>query len=106
MSADPRRTFSSLANRSVSLIVAIALVAFVLAMGNQTPAKVAAYRATDGGWSWTVQGNSQTINGATWYSAAKRSTALANGITVGVAVTGDVFMTSSDQTLAARGGRD
>ena len=106
MSADPRRTFSSLANRSVSLIVAIALMALVLAMGNQTPAKVDAYTATNGGWSWTVQGTSKSIDGQTYYGSAKRSTTMPNGITMGVAVTGEVYISSTDQTLATRGGAD
>ena len=106
MSADPHRTFSSLANRSVSLIVAIALMALVLAMGNQTPAKVDAYTATNGGWSWTVQGTSKSIDGTTYYGSAKRSTTMPNGITMGVAVTGEVYISSTDQTLATRGGAD
>jgi len=106
MSVEPRRTFTSLANRGGALIVAIALVALVLAMGNQSPAKVDAYTATNGGWSWTVQGTSKSIDGQTYYGSAKRSTTMPNGITMGVAVTGEVYISSTDQTLAARGGAD
>lgn len=65
-----------------------------------------AYQGTNGGWSWTVQGSSISIDGTTYYTGAKRSSTLPNGITVGVSTTGQVAISSSDQTLATRGGVD
>ena len=65
-----------------------------------------AYQGTNGNWSWTVQGSSLSIDGTTYYTGAKRSSTLPNGITVGVSTTGQVAISSSDQTLATRGGVD
>jgi len=65
-----------------------------------------AYQGTDGNWSWTVQGSSISIDGSTYYTGAKRSSTLPNGITVSVATTGQVAISPNDQTLATRGGVD
>jgi hypothetical protein len=65
-----------------------------------------AYQGTNGGWSWTVQGSSISIDSTTYYTGAKRSSTLPNGITVSVSTTGQVAISPTDQTLATRGGVD
>ncbi len=91
-------------SRKIRVYAAAATVIFAVSAEIAQP--TSAYQATNGNWSWAIQGSSLTINGATWYTGAKRTTTLQSGITVSVAVAGNVAISSTDQTLATRGGLD
>ena len=90
-------------SRKIRVFAAAATVVFAVSAEIAQP--TSAYQATNGNWSWTVQGTAMTIDGVTYYTGgAKRSTTLQSGIVVSVAATGNVGISSTDQTLASRGG--
>jgi hypothetical protein len=92
----------ALAHKVRILIAMLVVLGFAI----EISPNASAYTATNGGWSWTVQGTSMNIDGTTYYTGAKRSSTLANGMTVSVATTGLVGIATTDQTLATRGGVD
>lgn len=92
--------------RSLRLL-AVVLALLTCLITTSVPAAKAS-QSTSGGWTWTTQGTAVQLDTCcsplTWYSGATRSTTLPSGLEVSVGVTGNVYLSATDQLMSARGG--